>query len=203
MPWTTRVRGRWLATAAASGALVALPATAADLIGLYVGGGIGQSQVKADAPTGAGDSSSFRENHSAYKLIAGIRPLSPFGVEVAYLDLGHPNGNLAGFPADVGTKGTAAFAVLYLLPVPILDVYAKAGIARLQTTVSGTLQGPCTPGCLPGSPYRLDSTTTSYAVGAGVQVKLGAWAVRGEYEAFDTKVGRPGLATLGVTWTFL
>jgi opacity protein-like surface antigen len=170
---------------------------------MYVGGAVGQSQVKADAPADSFDSSSFKENHSAYKFMAGIRPLSPFGVEVAYVDLGHPHGRLGGLPADVTAKGTAAFAVFYLLPVPILDVYAKLGVARLQTTVSGAFEGACNPGCAPASPYRLDNTTTSYALGAGVQVKLGAWAVRGEYEAFDTKVGRPGLATLGVTWTFL
>lgn len=203
MPRTTRIRRYWLASAAALGALTTLPAAAADLIGLYVGGAVGQSQVRADAPAGSGDSSSFKENHSAYKLMAGIRPLSPFGVEVAYVDLGRPNGKLGGLPADVSAKGTAAFAVLYLLPVPILDVYVKAGLARLKSSVDGLIQAPCSPGCLVPAPYHADNTTTSWAAGAGVQVKLGAWALRGEYEAFDTKVGRPGLATLGVTFTFL
>jgi len=200
MQRTTRVHGPWLACAAVAGALVSLPAAAVDVIGLYVGGSAGQSQVKADAPAGSLNRSSFKENHTAYKLMAGIRPISPFGVEVAYIDLGRPNGSLGGLPADVTAKGTAAFAVLYLLPVPVLDLYAKVGVARLKTTVNGLLVG-CGPAACP--PYRLDSTTTSYAVGAGVQFKVGAWAVRGEYEAFDTKVGRPGLATLGVSWTFL
>lgn len=200
MPRTTRVGRRWLASAAVLGALASLPAAATDLIGLYVGGAVGQSQLKADAPLGTLDRSSLKENHSAYKVMAGIRPISPFGVEVAYVNLGHPKGNLGGLPADVTAKGTAAFAVIYLLPVPVLDLYAKVGFARLQTTVNGTLFA-CDPAACP--PYRLDNTTTSYAVGAGVQVKLGSWAVRGEYEAFDTKVGRPGLATLGVTFSFL
>lgn len=199
---TARLRHRWLVSAAVLGALAASPAGAADLIGLYVGGAVGQSQVKADAPAGSVDSSSFKENHSAYKVMAGIRPISPFGVEVAYLNLGHPHGNLGGLPGDATVKGTAAFAVLYLLPVPVLDLYAKVGVARLQSTVNGTVNAPiCDPAACPL--YRLDNTTTSYAVGAGVQIKIGSWAVRGEYEAFDTQVGRPGLATLGVTWTFL
>lgn len=200
MPRTTRVRGQWLAIAAATAALVTLPAAAADLIGLYVGGGVGQAQVKADAPAGSLDGSSFKENHSAYKLVAGIRPLSPFAVEVSYFDLGRPNGNLGGYPGEVGMKGTSAFAVFYLLPVPVLDLYAKVGLARLQTTANGQ-PSVCDPTACP--PYRYDRTDTSYALGAGVQAKFGSWAIRGEYEAFDTKVGRPGLATLGVTWTFL
>jgi len=30
------------------------------------------------------------ENHTAYKLIAGVRAISLIGAEIAYMDLGHP-----------------------------------------------------------------------------------------------------------------
>src|ERR1039457_1618747 len=70
-----------------------------DLLGLYVGGAIGQSQVEATSPQfldsghyqllGAG---SFKENHSAFKVMVGVRPISLLGAELAYVDLGHPTG---------------------------------------------------------------------------------------------------------------
>jgi hypothetical protein len=78
----------------------------------------------------------FSERHFAYDAIVGVRPISFLGAEVSYLDLGHPSGNVAGFPASASMKGEAAFAVLYLA-IPLIDLYAKAGAARIQTSASG------------------------------------------------------------------
>jgi hypothetical protein len=47
-------------------------ALADDLFGPYIGGVAGQSQVEANVPTVGG----FKENHSAFKVVAGIRPES-------------------------------------------------------------------------------------------------------------------------------
>ncbi len=61
--------------------LPAQPAAAVDLIGLYVGGAVGQARVEAD---GASVSpTSFRETRGAHRVMAGIRPISLLGVEVA------------------------------------------------------------------------------------------------------------------------
>jgi opacity protein-like surface antigen len=176
-------------------------ALANDLLGLYVGGAVGQSQVEANVPT-VGD---FKENHSAFKVIAGIRPISLIGAELSYIDFGHPSGNINGVPSDVSEKGADAFAVLYL-PVPVVDVFVKAGLARLQsTTNSGLRIGiACTITDICGPVlFRLDRTNTSFAAGAGAQFKLGTWAVRAEYERFNAAGGNPTLVSLGVTWTFL
>ena len=178
-------------------------AFAADLLGLYVGGAVGQSQVEANVPT-VGD---FKENHSAFKVIAGIRPISLIGAELSYIDFGHPSGNINGSPSDVSEKGADAFAVLYL-PVPVVDVFVKAGLARLQSTTNSGLRigvGACTitnPNCGPVL-FRLDRTNTSFAAGAGAQFKLGPWAVRAEYERFNAAGANPSLVSLGLTWTFL
>jgi opacity protein-like surface antigen len=173
-----------------------------DLLGLYIGGAVGQSQVEANVPT-VGD---FKENHSAFKVIAGIRPISLIGAEFSYIDFGHPSGNINGVPSDVSEKGADAFAVLYL-PVPVVDVFVKAGLARLQSTANSGLRigiaCPFTdPNCGPVL-FRLDRTNTSFAAGAGAQFKLGTWAVRAEYEHFNAAGGNPSLVSLGVTWTFL
>jgi opacity protein-like surface antigen len=175
-------------------------AFAADLLGLYVGGAVGQSQVEANVPS-VGD---FKENHSAFKVIAGIRPISLIGAELSYIDFGHPNGNINSSPSDVSEKGADAFGVLYL-PVPVVDVFVKAGLARLQSTANGVRAGvgACPinfPNC---ALVRLDRTNTSFAAGAGAQFKLGPWAVRAEYERFNAAGANPSLVSLGVTWTFL
>jgi opacity protein-like surface antigen len=173
-----------------------------DLLGLYIGGAVGQSQVEANVPTVGG----FKENHSAFKVIAGIRPISLIGAELSYIDFGHPSGNINGVPSDVSEKGADAFAVLYL-PVPVVDVFVKAGLARLQsTTNSGLRIGIACPFTDPNcgaALFRLDRTNTSFAAGVGAQFKLGTWAVRAEYERFNAAGGNPSLVSLGVTWTFL
>ncbi len=177
-------------------------AHAEELLGLYVGGAIGQAQVEANVPS-IGE---FKENHSAFKVIAGIRPISLVGAELSYIDFGHPRGRFNGFPsnANVSEKGADAFAVLYL-PVPVVDVFVKAGLARLQSTANGVRlgAGACTttdPNC---ALFGLNRTDTRFAAGAGTQFKLGAWAVRAEYERFNAAGGNPNLVSLGVTWTFL
>ena len=184
-------------------------AVAENALGFYAGAAVGESQV--DTSSGGlaaiGPPDHFRENHSAFKVLAGIRPLSTLGAELAYFDLGHPSGSLGGAPADATMKGTAAFAVLYL-PVPLVDVYLKAGAARLQSTINGTVSQACPGGSVPicpppTVPLRVDRTNTNFAAGGGAQMKFGSLGVRAEYERFTTVGGNPGLVSLGLTWTFL
>jgi hypothetical protein len=46
-------------------------------------------------------------------------------------------------------------------------------------------------------------TISQLAAGAGSQYKLGAFALRAEYEYFNTGGANSGLVSLGITWTFL
>jgi hypothetical protein len=98
----------------------------------------------------------------------------------------------------VTTKGAVALGILYL-PVAVLDVYAKAGLARVQSTVNGRLAGICpAPGnCGPLVLFRLDRVDTTFAAGAGAQLKFGSLAVRAEYERFNAADGSRGLASIG------
>lgn len=204
--------------------LLSEPAAALDVLGLYVGGAVGQGKVEASGlqspvPAEVPTLSSFKENHSAFKVMAGIRPISLVGAEVAYIDFGHPAGNLnytasaLGVPsvgaaaASMRTSGEAAFAVLYL-PIPVVDVYGKIGVARLQTTgdATVTLTGPIL--CVTSAPncrftQAYSATNTSAAGGLGAQLKFGSFALRAEYERFSAAGGNPSLATIGILWTFL
>ena len=200
-------------------------AHADDLLGLYVGAAFGQAHVRA-RPTlpGIGPIGDLDETHTAFKGMAGIRLLSFLGAEVAYVDFGKVS-SMAG-PAFSGPqyeaianseqasqKGEAAFAVLYL-PVPIIDIYVKAGLSRITTDFNATYTEyiPGTGTCQIGHPNcsvvgqfsaSHDATDTSFAYGAGLQWKLGKWAVRGEYERFDAAGANPTLLSLGMTYWIL
>jgi hypothetical protein len=190
--------------------LSALPAgntRSADLLGVYVGGAIGDSNVQINTPSFSEfpDNGVFQENSFGFKVMVGVRPISFLGAELAYIDFGHPNGSLYGQPANASVNGAAAFAVAYL-PLPLMDLYAKAGLARLDSTVSGTSTSSypfCESDCLSTYNFRLSRTNTSGAGGVGAQMKYGAVAVRAEYERFNAAGGNPSLISVGVTWTFL
>jgi hypothetical protein len=189
--------------AAAAFAILMLPGADAmgdGLVGLYAGGEIGEARVEADSQ--GYSASNFKENHSAYQFMVGLRPISVIGVEVDYVDFGHPRSTLNDAAADATLKGAAAFAVFYL-PAPVIDIYAKAGLARLQSTLSGAdaIQSACT-SCQP-SLFRLDRTDTHFAAGLGAQYKFSALAIRTEYEIFESAGEHPSVWSLGLTWTFL
>lgn len=174
----------------------AATATRADPLGLYVGAGLGEAQVKVDA-------AGFDEHHAGWKVLVGLRPIQLLGAELEYVDFGHPSASPFNTPADVKVRASALSALLYLpLPVPDLDVYAKAGYSRLQTT--GTAAS-CTPTAqlpLPCGLFRFDRTDTRLEFGAGAQVHVSSFAIRGEYQRFRSDFGDPTLWSLALTWTF-
>jgi opacity protein-like surface antigen len=197
---------------------------ASDPLGLYLHGGIGQSEMGADVSGFTGGE--FRQKHSAFQGGFGIRPISLLGAEVAYIDLGHPRGSIDSFPADMTTRGAAAFGILHLpLPLPAFDFYAKAGAARLQSKLNSTNSRGALPlictvefGCAyePG-PFPISRTATSFAAGAGAEYRLGSWSLRAEYQRFNVSSGNPhrlsagnslqlenpSFLSVGVTWKLL
>src|SRR5437588_1001145 len=170
------------------GVLISPPViNAAEPLGMYAGGAIGQARIDTGNLEGASPSGgvfsfgTYTEDHSAYKLIVGFRPLSLIGAEIAYMDFGHPGRSFSPgstTSADVKMSGAAAFGMLYL-PVPVVSVYAKAGLARLQATSNVSLLLPGVGTCQVNNPNcawfsrRSSATNTSLAAGAGAQVKLG------------------------------
>lgn len=203
-----------------------VPARAVDLLGFYAGAAFGQAHVRAQlnglnssAGGALGSLGSFDGTDSAFQAMLGVRALSFLGAEVTYMDLGQHSIRGPGQPVpgisgsavtseQVSQKGEAAFALLYL-PVPIIDVYVKAGVSRIKTDMRATYVlagvGTCTvgnPGCATVTAGRSPSDV-GFAFGAGVQWKLGSWAVRGEYERFDAAGANPSLLSIGMTyWLF-
>jgi outer membrane protein with beta-barrel domain len=174
---------------------VASPLVAvADPLGAYVGASVGQSTVRADPIE-------FNKHDSGWKVLVGIRPLALFGAEIAYADYGHPSIRyppfFLGYGASARASAGEAFGLAYLpLPVPNLDVYGKAGFARLSYRAS------INSGCLACAPHNPGYTSTRLAYGGGVQLRFSKLAARVEYERISASNGDPSLLSVGLTWTF-
>lgn len=177
-----------------------------DPLGFYLGGSIGEANVRLNQSV-SDTATSFDEHHSGWKAMIGFRPISIVGAELEYIDFGKPTTTTT---TEAGTteteaqsKAAALFGMVYLpLPVPFLDVFGKAGYARLQTTgdVVGVQCVTGAPGC--GTLFALDRTDARLAYGAGAQVKFANMAVRAEYERIDATTGDPDMLSLGLTWGF-
>lgn len=154
-------------------------------VDVYMGAGIGQSN--ADISASDLGVSNFDKKDLGWKVFFGGRFISTIGAELDYIDFGKPNGDTA----QVKYKALAGFGMFYLpLPLPLLDVYAKAGLARLKSDLSVTSSS-------------FSTKDTSFAYGAGVQVKLGSFAIRGEYERFKVGGTKPSMLTVAFSKSFL
>jgi opacity protein-like surface antigen len=202
----------------AAGACAAwAPASAENLLGFYVGGSLGESTVRSDNnfTGGFGCCDGYYNDprhHFGWKAIAGIRPISIVGAELEYIDFGHPGGDGGYYSSgynygpDSHPRAIAAFGVGHLpLPIPFLDIFGKAGAARLHTNVNGFDGSSCVfnqtyPQC--GSINSQGTWDTRFAYGAGVQSRIWGLSVRAEYERINSPFGDPDLFSVGATWTF-
>jgi opacity protein-like surface antigen len=171
--------------AAGTLALAAAPAQAqVPGVDAYLGVGVGVST--ADISATDLDVPEFDKKDTGWKAFVGLRA-SVIGAELEYIDFGKPNGDTAA----VKYKGLAAFGMFYApLPLPFVDVYAKAGIARVDADLE-----------VDASSFSTKDTTFAY--GAGVQVKFGSFAVRGEYEKFKLEDAKPSLLSVSFSKSFL
>jgi len=160
--------------------------------GFYLGAGVTQAKLdNVGKDFSTSNLNDFKLDNTAWKVIAGFRPLKILAIEANYDDLGSEGRTTGGVRFNANAKAFAAYAVGFL-PIPVVDLYAKAGLARWETTASAT------------GLFDLDDHGTEFAYGAGVQLHFGSLAARLEYEQFDVKhTDGVELLTLGATWTFL
>jgi outer membrane protein with beta-barrel domain len=170
----------------------------ADNGSFYFGAGVTSNQLKDIVVQG----NVFPDlDNTSWKVFAGFRPISVFAIEADYLDFGS---NTAEGPCTdccmAACRGlfqsdAQAFAVYALgflpIPVPFLDIYGKAGLARskLNTNVSGS-----------GTSNR----GTEFAWGVGIQAHISMVGARLEYE--DLKIPNSSgakVASLSVFVSFL
>jgi opacity protein-like surface antigen len=181
-----------------AGLAASTAASADDLLGLYVGAGVGQSTLKQDYYQ-------IDAHATGWKVMAGWRPLSFIGAEIEYANLGSKDvtyTSTGGSSQHISTDAhaTAVFAVGYLpVPLPWIDLYGKLGAARVQNNTTYQFFG-ATP--IIGAPVVTDNTRTSIAWGAGLQFKFGMPAIKVEYERFAGEQGNDSLLTAAVTLNF-
>jgi|SRR5450755_1496039 len=173
------------------------PALASDYnpAGVYVGAAVGQSNVRNNGYY-SNDYYGFDNRDTSWQLTLGVRPVPVVGVEYDYMNFGSPNDTYGSFYNRGGssTRANAVFGVGYLpLPLPFLDIYGKAGVARLQAHTM--LYGA-------GTPFDLDYSNTDFAYGAGTQFKFGNFAVRAEYDRIRDTNGDPDMLSVGVNFIF-
>jgi opacity protein-like surface antigen len=164
----------------------AVPAQAQGVPGIdfYVGAGVGQSSANVSNTV-----DDFDEKDFAWKGFVGLRALSYLGAELDYINFGKPTGDGDEFKY----KGFAGFGLFYVpIPLPVLDVYVKAGLARVDVDVPS---------------LAISEDDTKFAFGGGVQLKFGSLAVRAEYEQYKAEIagfkGKPKLLSLGFSKSFL
>jgi opacity protein-like surface antigen len=162
-------------------ALLAGPAARAADHGFYLGAGLGQSESGVRA-----GNFNFKDRDTGYKFIVGFRPLDVFAAELNYVGLGTP----ANGAQQTKSRAVDGFALVFL-PLPVIDVYGKAGLVSWKTDASAPA-------------LSLSRSGSDFAWGAGVQVHLGSLAARLEYEALNaSELAKPTFLTLGATFTFL
>jgi opacity protein-like surface antigen len=167
-------------------ALPALPAAAADN-GFYLGASVGQANLKIDNLTNnILPDDDFDSDDTAFKLIAGMRPLDWLGVEAAYVNFGEPEDTVVGQKLKADGDGISAFAVGFLPTGPV-DLYAKLGLISWDSKISGSF----------------DDDGTDLAYGVGAQFRLLSLSIRAEYEKFDISDVDLDMISVGVTYTFL
>jgi hypothetical protein len=139
----------------------------------YAGAGVARNKISEITATNSD------LNDTSWKVFAGVRPMNVFAVEADYIDLGSQTTQFVDVNTHLQYKAFAAYAVGFLpVPVPALDVFAKAGLARWQQ--SGDTNAA------PGSQlFSLSDNGTEFAWGVGVQAHIGAIGGRLEYEAFN------------------
>jgi hypothetical protein len=177
-----------------------VPAFADDLLGIYVGAGVGRTALNQDYYQ-------IDAHATGWKLLAGWRPISFLGIEAEYADLGNKGVTTYGGTTHVSTdaNATAAYVLGYLpVPLPWIDVYGKVGAARLKANTSaypypgvGTCIAPA-----PCGPVSYDSSKNNIAWGGGLQFKLDRWAARVDYERFDGPQGNPSLLSVEGIFNF-
>jgi hypothetical protein len=187
----------------------AVAASDFNTLNFYIGGAVGRSDLETVVDS-YGFDANFDKHADAWKAFAGLRPIQLVAAEIGYMDLGHPHiSHLAGvggqyFSADVQQRAETLSGLVFApIPLPFLDLYARAGVARVHDSGSEVIHCPVCeqPAGTPTS-SPIEHTSVEFLYGAGGQVKLSSLAIRIEYERMNDASRHPDLLSAGVSWTF-
>ena len=153
---------------------VASTAAQADNGLFYIGVGATQNSL-----ANLGDFDGANLDNTSWKAFLGVRPLNWLAVEADYYDLGSGSGGDAHYQTHAHGKAFSVYAVGFLpIPLPMLDIYGKAGLARSKVNGEGI-------SFLLGTTSGVSSSGTGFAWGIGAQAHISMVGVRLEYEGFS------------------
>ena len=198
-----------------------------DLLGLYVGAGVGYGKINQYFNSPGGLTYFPSDHRTGWKLLVGFRPLSWLGSEFEYTDFGSahvgpisdgasPPDQLYG--ADGHVRASSLFAVGYL-PLPPrlswMDVFGKVGVSYTRASDSYAGDFPnsyvCAISCVPVGQIAVSESVshTGPAWGGGVQFHFGRLSARFESEGWSwrhtkdpTLTANPVQTSFLVTWKF-
>jgi hypothetical protein len=189
----------WLPTGSRSFGLALVLSCAAPCVasaadnGFYLGGSASNVSSDYSAPIGAGPA----RDDDGFKLIGGIRPLDKFAIEANYLDFGTTRMPLnvvcvtTPCPTETSIDADAlSVSAIGLFTLPLVDIYGRVGVARWEAERSVLS-------------FSQKSEDTDPTYGAGIQLRIGSFALRVEYERFDFGDDSVDLRSVGFTYTFL
>lgn len=154
-------------------------AAATPYVGPYAGGDVLMARLhptRSNVYTATPDNIARNDRDLGWKGLVGVRMSSHFAFEAGFTDFGEvtaaPVGT--GGPSRVRTRAFTAFGV-GIVPVGLVDVFAKAGPTRLQSTGHS------------GGRY-FDRQQRRITSGVGVQLNRRRLVLRLEYEKFGSGV---------------
>lgn len=179
-------------------AMAACGAAEAQDNGIYIGAAL--TDVSSDFDLGiAAPAYRVDDDSSGFKLIGGIRPLDPFGLEVNYVDLGEADAVRAtacpppvgGCPASATFDARAlSVSAVGFYSLPFVDLFGRVGVARWESDRNAAL-------------FDDDSENgTDLTYGVGAQLRFSSLALRVEYERFELDRDSIDSVSLGITYTF-
>lgn len=163
--------------------------------GFYIGAGLTEvaidgfdDQLDVDTDLDLDDTS--------WKAFAGWRFNEYFATELNYMDLGSEELEEGAARFELEAEAISAYAI-GMVPVPYVDLYAKAGLAWWDAQGTSNIVPPS------GVDNDFDEDETEFAWGAGIQARYRNFGARLEYESFDVAdTDGLDLFSLGLTYTF-
>ena len=178
-----------------------------------LGAGVGYSTVSSDDPA-YGYPGYYNDHQDAWKVIVG-RPPDPLRRRRGRVHRFRPaeqpltaTTTTTSTDCDSHPRAACLFGVGYLpLPMPFLDVYGKAGVARLQTDVTTTscrtMSARRVRPAVPATYSRRNETDNKFAYGVGRAVQsLGRSDSARSTSGSARSSAIPDALTVSATWKF-
>ena len=148
--------------------------------GFYLGAGVGQFNAGIDNVDDVDSTvDNWSEDDTAYKVFAGYRLNRFLGLEVDYINLGKPSGEVVpGINVDTSVDGFAPYVVGTIPLGPYFEIYGRAGyyFYDANTRMTDTLDNR----------VSFDEESQDFVYGGGIGANIGEkFNVRFEYEKFD------------------